>query len=815
MELPYYMTPLIGALAWGVLLGPKTGLVNQAWRSTGAPGDLFDVYSPWGIAWVMALFEGTVAFVMISAAMKSMDPSLEESSRVLGAGKLRTALRVTLPLVAPGVLSATIFVFAEMLGSFAAAFVLGIPGRFYVVTTVIWQATLSFPPDYGRAAAMGLSLFGVMLITLTIARFVLRHGTYTTITGKAFRPREMDVGIMRWPLLAIAWGYIVVAVILPLGALLLTSFERFATVVLPQMHFTLANYETALQMGSVGPAFVNSLILGLSVATIGVVVIGVLAWIIYRSRMPGSGAAEYVIMFPQAVPRLVFGLGLLWAWINMPIPIYGTLWLLALAYFTVFLPLGLPHDRKRRAAGRSEPGGVRARLRCRMGLSDAHRDDAVAATRSGRRMAADLHCIGARTRGFDLPDGTEFQGDRAGNRQFVAELEFRTVRGNGVDPDRDRLHRRRHHVQPGAPCLRSEPMNRPRIEVADLVVRYGDVTAVDNVSFDIAPGEMVTLLGPSGCGKTTTLRAVAGLETPSGGTIRLNGETVYSATERRAVPAEKRGVSMVFQSYAIWPHMTVFENVAYGLRVRKLPQAEVRQNVQRVLEMVQMQDFADRPASKLSGGQQQRVAVARAIAFSPSVLLFDEPLSNLDAKLRAEMRVELRELQRRLDITSLYVTHDQEEALAISDRVIVMNGGRIEQIGTPEDIYNRPRTRFAADFVGSANLIAGKVRGPSGTDGTLIFDAEGGMQLEVIGSDASRDQRTVALRSSYIHLGPMPDSHNAVTGRIHRRMFHGDFIQYVVDWPAGQLIVRRPPTELFDEGSEVTVSFAPEHCVLL
>jgi iron(III) transport system permease protein len=341
MELPYYMTPLIGALAWGVLLGPKTGLVNQVWRSLGSPGDLFNIYSPYGIAWVMALFEGTVAFVMISAAMKSMDPSLEESSRVLGAGKLRTALRITLPLVAPGVLSATIFVFAEMLGSFAAAFVLGIPGRFYVVTTAIWQATLSFPPDYGRAAAMGLSLFGVMLITLTLARLVLRRGSYATITGKAFRPREMDVGRMRWPLLSIAWGYIIVAVILPLGALLLTSFERFATVILPQMQLTLANYETALQMGSVGPAFVNSLTLGISVATIGVPVIGVLAWIIYRSRMPGRGAAEYVIMFPQAVPRLVFGLGLLWAWINLPIPIYGTLWLLGLAYFTVFLPLGL------------------------------------------------------------------------------------------------------------------------------------------------------------------------------------------------------------------------------------------------------------------------------------------------------------------------------------------------------------------------------------------------------------------------------------------------------------------------------------------
>ncbi len=352
------------------------------------------------------------------------------------------------------------------------------------------------------------------------------------------------------------------------------------------------------------------------------------------------------------------------------------------------------------------------------------------------------------------------------------------------------------------------------IEVTDLVVRYGDVTAVDNISFAIAPGELVTLLGPSGCGKTTTLRSVAGLETPTAGSIRLNGETVYS--ERRNVPAERRGVSMVFQSYAIWPHMTVFDNVAYGLRVRKLPHAEVRQNVERVLDLVQMQDFAARPASKLSGGQQQRVAVARAIAFSPSVLLFDEPLSNLDAKLRAEMRVELRELQRRLDITSLYVTHDQEEALAISDRVIVMNGGQIEQIGSPEAIYNRPLSRFVADFVGSANLIKGKVRGPSGKNQTLMFDAEGDMRLEVVAADKSRSgQEMAALRSSYVHLDDPLETHNTVQGTIHRRMFHGDFIQYVVDWPAGQLIVRRPPTELFEEGSSVTVSFAPEHCVLL
>jgi len=197
------------------------------------------------------------------------------------------------------------------------------------------------------------------------------------------------------------------------------------------------------------------------------------------------------------------------------------------------------------------------------------------------------------------------------------------------------------------------------------------------------------------------------------------------------------------------------------------------------------------------------------------VLLFDEPLSNLDAKLRAEMRVELRELQRRLDITSLYVTHDQEEALAISDRVIVMSRGRIEQIGSPEDIYNQPASHFVADFVGSANMIQGSVRGP-GREGTILFDAQGGVSIEVATPPGGKtDGAMVALRSSYIQLGEAAGSCNAIAGTIHRRMFHGDFIQYVVDWPPGQLIVRRPPTELYEEGSAVTVSFSPAHCVLL
>jgi ABC-type Fe3+/spermidine/putrescine transport system ATPase subunit len=361
-------------------------------------------------------------------------------------------------------------------------------------------------------------------------------------------------------------------------------------------------------------------------------------------------------------------------------------------------------------------------------------------------------------------------------------------------------------------------VSEARIEIDNLVVRYGDVPAVKGVSLVVGQGEHVTLLGPSGCGKTTTLRAIAGLEEPSGGTIRIAGTTVYSAAERRNVPAEKRGVSMVFQSYAVWPHMSVFDNVAYGLRVRHLPREEIQREVDRALDLVQMRNFATRSAALLSGGQQQRVALARAVAFSPTVLLFDEPLSNLDAKLRAEMRVELRDLQRRLGVTSVYVTHDQEEALAISDRVVVMNVGGIEQIGTPEDIYNRPKTRFVADFVGSANLIAGKLRDGASGPGPVGFDAGGGITLHAWAAHAPRGgEDHVAIRTAYIEMaaGAPNGRANVIAGTVRQRLFSGDFIQYIVDWPAGRLTVRRPPTEMFDEGAAITVSFAPEHCVLL
>ena len=341
MALPYYVTPLMGALAWSLIGSPSGGFLNQVWRALGGEGYLIDVTTPYGIAWVMALFEGSVAFVMIGAVMKSMDPALEEASQVLGAGRLRTMLRITLPLVLPGVLGAAIFVFAEMLGSFSAALVLGLPSRFYVVTTAMYQLVSQYPPQFPRAAAMGVSLFAVMFAMVYVYRRVVSRGNYVTITGKAFRPRVMNVGRLRWPLLAVCGAYLGVAVVLPVLTLFYASLQRLATAFPKAGNFTLENYRTALSLDAVRSALWNSLLLGVGTASLGVLIMGFLAWMIYRSRLPGVGAIEYVLMFPQAVPRLVFAFGMLWAWLIFPIPIYGTLWLLLIAYLTVFLPLGL------------------------------------------------------------------------------------------------------------------------------------------------------------------------------------------------------------------------------------------------------------------------------------------------------------------------------------------------------------------------------------------------------------------------------------------------------------------------------------------
>jgi ABC-type Fe3+/spermidine/putrescine transport system ATPase subunit len=290
--------------------------------------------------------------------------------------------------------------------------------------------------------------------------------------------------------------------------------------------------------------------------------------------------------------------------------------------------------------------------------------------------------------------------------------------------------------------------------------RYGPIAAVSELSLEVARGEALTLLGPSGCGKTTTLRMIAGLETPDEGAIWFDGTPVVSVPERVNLPPERRNIGMVFQSYAIWPHMTVAQNVAFPLKVRRLPGEEVRARVRAALAMIGLEGLEDRPATRLSGGQQQRVALARALIHEPGLILLDEPLSNLDVKLREQMRVEIKLLQRRLGFTLIYVTHDQTEALSLSDRIALMNRGRIEQLGNPRTLYENPATEFVRDFLGKSVTLSGKVRGAA--NGKVAVELACGERPVIacaapVGALAPGQAVEISVRPEFVRLAEAED----------------------------------------------------------
>jgi iron(III) transport system ATP-binding protein len=368
------------------------------------------------------------------------------------------------------------------------------------------------------------------------------------------------------------------------------------------------------------------------------------------------------------------------------------------------------------------------------------------------------------------------------------------------------------------------------LQVKDLVKTFPPsrsekdrVAAVNGVSFDVPAGQMYTLLGPSGCGKTTTLRCIAGLERPDRGEIVVSDRVLFSSGRGVNLPANERGLGMVFQSYAIWPHMNVFRNVAFPLQVlqqRERPdKREIAERVGEVLRVVRLDHLADREATDLSGGQQQRLALARALVMRPPLLLLDEPLSNLDAKLREEMRFELKRLQRTLGITAVYVTHDQVEALAMSNRIAVMRDGTVEQIGKPRDVYERPTSRFVADFIGSSNFIDGTIADGRPADGYLITTAHGDLRAH---SEASLPKGTtvvLSIRPEHVGLhegGPQPGEAHAWGGTVQARAFLGESVDHVVDVGSGfEVRARCNPSLSIPPGTKVTVSFSESACSLI
>jgi iron(III) transport system ATP-binding protein len=333
------------------------------------------------------------------------------------------------------------------------------------------------------------------------------------------------------------------------------------------------------------------------------------------------------------------------------------------------------------------------------------------------------------------------------------------------------------------------------IAVSGLVKRFEGrdfrKTAVQGLDFDVPEGKLFTLLGPSGCGKTTTLRMIAGLERPSEGSIRIGGRPVYDGAAGVFLPANKRPIGMVFQSYAIWPHMTVLENVAFPLTVgeERPPRAQARERARRTLGLVGLEELADRPATTLSGGQQQRVALARALVREPKVLLLDEPLSNLDAQLRERMRGEIRAVQQALGITAVYVTHDQNEALAISDLILVMDGGLLVETGVPQQIYRRPRAEFTANFIGVANAFDGTVRGSDAT-GLVLQTAQGLIRAQAYPELRAGDAVRVFVRPENIVLTRKRHGNDDWTGTVRYSIYQGDCWDYTVEVNGSDVRVR-------------------------
>jgi iron(III) transport system ATP-binding protein len=353
------------------------------------------------------------------------------------------------------------------------------------------------------------------------------------------------------------------------------------------------------------------------------------------------------------------------------------------------------------------------------------------------------------------------------------------------------------------------------LKIEGLVKRFGEVRAVDDVSIHVADGEFVTLLGPSGCGKSTTLAAVAGLDRPDGGRITVGGKVYYDGATGTYLPPESRGCGLVFQSYALWPHMTVNDNVAFPLTLRKVKAAERKRRIAEVLALVEMEPYADRYPHMLSGGQQQRVALARTLVYQPSILLLDEPLSNLDAKLRDRARTWLAELRTRLGLTTIYVTHDQIEALSLSDRIVVMNGGRIAQLGTPQDIYERPADPFVADFIGTTNFLPAKVAAV--TNGVATLELADGQRVVTAAERAPEAgaRVTLAFRPEQMRVaapaeGSGPEG-SVIATRVLSRSYVGGRWQVALDLGGGPL---RLETETPPAGQEVRLWLPRNGCIL-
>jgi iron(III) transport system permease protein len=795
--------PLFFGLGWAMLGDPRGGGLNRLvqllthgqWRP-------IDVMSWPGLIGVAGMKATSFAYLLLIGPFLAVDRSLEEAAQVAGAGRLRTLLTVEVKLLAPSIMAVALLGFLIGLQEFEIPLILGLPAGIRVFATQIYfLAQQVQPPRFGEASALSILVIAIVLL-LVQARSRLISGTsFVTVGGRSYRRDPWDLGGWRWLLTACILVFGLVALVLPLAQLVVGSLQSFLGL---YTHYTLANYESLLGDESVLRALTATaliMVVGGGLATAGAVLIG------RRARRGGSALGAllgWMAWLPFAVPGVVLGLGISWAWLSIPPlrPGFGTVWINLLGLMVLGIPVvsrsvesallqvSSELEEAARIAGATARQAF-ARVVIPLIRPSALAGWAIAAIVMSGNLAVPILLSSLSNQPvavliYDMYLGGE--GGRAaallclllamlaagmalGTSGLVLARWGSAMVGREATVDTS--------ISDDGPVVRSARTSRraTAVELEGLSKRYGNVNAIVDLDLRIEPGELVTLLGPSGCGKTTTLRCVVGLEVPDTGRVRIGEDVVFDARRGVFVPPERRETGMVFQSFALWPHLRVGDNIAYPMRVRRWSRRQRESRTRELLALVGLPGTERLRVEHLSGGQQQRVAVARALAAEPRLLVFDEPLSNLDARLRAAMRRELRRIHDDAGATSLYVTHDQVEAMAMADRVVVMKDGRVRQVGTPREVFSRPADGYVADFVGYENVIAGRVSRQAGRE--VAVDLDHGLRLlGRCSNDAGLSPGAaaeIAFRGSSLRLTrALDEAPNLFRGQLEEVVYLGD-----------------------------------------
>ena len=787
LSLPLAVPPYLLAMSWALLGNGRNGLLNRPFSLT-----WIDLYGLDGV--VLVLATASYPFVMLSvrASLSSADPSLEEAARVSGAGPLRILRDVTLPLVTPAIAASAGLVFVFATASFGVPYLLGSvadPPVSFLTTRIFQYTTLGGEDMLRRAAALAIFLLATSLAAQRLATWIASRRSTVQVSGKSSRPSLVKLGTARRPLLVSVGLFFAVFIALPLATIFWTSFQStFAdpfSLSFDHWLSVLGRDETlrafGLSMGLAAGAGAIAAIVGLLVA---------------RLATLGGRPAQLLASLstaPYAVPGTVLAIGLILAFalefrlvvfdrLTFALYLPGTIALLLVAYSVKYLAFGVRgaraaleqiHPSLEEAARTSGAGPLRAAKDVLLPLVTP----AVAAA----FVLVALPALSELTMSVMLfGAGTETAGT------LLFELQ------SYADPPRRQRCRYfgccdcigRRLLAPQTSRERTQSMS---LKINNLHKRFGDNHVVRGLNLELDDGEIVALLGPSGCGKTTALRMVAGLETPDDGEIVVGGTTVWSPSND--LPPERRNVGMVFQSYAVWPHRSVNENVAYPLQLKK--DAAATRKADEALALVQLPGMGARFPDTLSGGQQQRVALARALVAQPTLLLFDEPLSNLDAKLREEMRHEIRQLAQSVGTTSLYVTHDQPEAFAVSDRVAVVLRGVIAQVAPPGELYAKPVSLEIAQFVGRLSTLKGFTR-------TNERQIELGGTGVPVTSATTDDQAVVGIRPEAVQIAA-----SGIGGSVLRATFLGERTELEVETKFGVIKADVPVVGAPKAGEEV------------